>query len=301
MPGSNFHGASHIPMDIPRPIGYPRGVEHDPHDLGYLVGIMQRLLALDGCPWDREQTLETLIPFLLEETYEVVEAIHEGIPEHHREELGDLLFQIVFQAALAGHAMADIIRGIGEKLIRRHPHVFGDGARGGSPDVEQVLLNWEQIKQQERAAARAAPDARAGGAAEPHSARGLLDGIPRAMPALPRAQRLSARAAKVGFDWPDTESVRAKVAEELDELDEAAATKDPAQMQHELGDLLFALVNWARKSDIDPEEALRQANQRFVRRFGHIESELARQNRSPGESTLEEMEALWQQAKQLER
>ncbi len=246
----------------------------------WLVDIMRRLLAPDGCPWDREQTLDSLKPFLLEEAYEVLDAIDEESPAHHVEELGDVYFQIVFQAEVAGHAMSDIIRGIGEKLIRRHPHVFGDVEVDGSGEV---LVNWEKIKQAER-----------GGVG------GVLHGVPRSMPALPRAHKLTHKAAKVGFDWPDAGGARQKVAEELDELDQAAATADAAEMEHELGDLLLAVTNWARKLDIDPEEALRGANRRFEQRFNHIEATLAERGKTPGESTLEEMDRLWDEAKDHE-
>jgi len=253
----------------------------NPTDIDWLVGIMRRLLAPDGCPWDREQTLQSLRPFLLEEAYEVLDAIDEGDREHHVEELGDLLFQIVFQTQLAGHTMNDVIGVIGEKLIRRHPHVFGEVR---VRDAQEVLVNWEQIKQQERG-----------------KPQGLLDGVPRAMPALPRAHRLSSKAAKVGFDWPDVAAVREKVAEELRELDEAAEGGNRQAMERELGDLLFALVNWARKLEIDPEEALRGTNRRFARRFAQVETELTRRGRTLAESDLDEMEVLWQQAKQDER
>ena len=247
------------------------------HDLQWLTSIVRRLLAPDGCPWDREQTLDSLRAFLLEETCEVLDAIDEGDPNHHREELGDLLFQIVFQAELAGHSLSRVIRGIGDKLIRRHPHVFGDAAVEGA---EEVRVNWEQIKDQERGAPR-----------------GALDGVPRAMPGLPRALRLSQRAARVGFDWPDADPVRHKVMEEVEELREAARDGDDSATEHELGDLLFAVVNWGRKLGVDPERALQRANSRFIQRFGHVEAELGRRGRTPAQSTLAEMEALWQQAK----
>ena len=230
-----------------------------------------------GCPWDREQRFDTIVPHTLEEAYEVAAAIETGDMQELRDELGDLLFQIVFQAELAGHPLSEVIRAIGEKLIRRHPHVFGDTEVSST---EEVRLNWEQIKDRERGAAR-----------------GALSGVPRAMPALPRALLLSQRAARVGFDWPDAASVRDKVMEEIDELGAAASAGDRAAVEHELGDLLFAVVNWGRKLGQDPEQALRRANGRFGERFGHVESELARRGSSPAESSLDEMEALWQQAK----
>lgn len=243
----------------------------------WLVDIMRRLLAPDGCPWDREQTLESLKPFLLEEAYEVLDAIDEASPEHHVEELGDIFFQIVFQAEVAGHAMSDIIQGIGDKLIRRHPHVFGDVQVDGSGEV---LVNWEKIKKAER-----------GGEG------GVLQGVPSSMPALPRAHKLTHKAAKVGFDWPDAGGARDKVTEELDELERATAAGDPAEMERELGDLLLAVTNWARKLELDPEAALRGANRRFEARFNHIEATLAERGITPAESTLAEMDALWEEAK----
>ena len=251
-----------------------------PGTLQWLVDIMRRLLAPDGCPWDREQTLESLKPFLLEESYEVLDAIDEGSPEHHREELGDVFFQIVFQSEVAGHAMSDVISGIGDKLIRRHPHVFGDVQVNGS---REVLVNWEQIKKEER-----------GGKG------GVLQGVPRSMPALPRAHKLTHKAAKVGFDWPDAEGARRKITEELDELERAVAAGEPEEMDHELGDLLLAVTNWARKLELDPEAALMHANRRFQQRFGYIEAELARLGKSPADSTLEEMDRLWDEAKDAE-
>jgi MazG family protein len=252
-----------------------------PGTLPWLIAIMQRLLAPDGCPWDREQTLESLRPFLLEEAYEVLDALDEGDTEHHGEELGDLLFQIVFQAELAGQPMTAVIEGIGRKLIRRHPHVFGEVKVESS---REVLVNWEQIKTEERG-----------------RPRGLLGGVPRAMPALQRAHRLTYKAAKVGFDWPDLASVREKVDEELGELDEAAAGEEQAAVDHELGDLLFAVVNWARKLDLDPEESLLRANRRFERRFAHVEAGLDERGKTPAQSSLEEMDRLWNEAKARER
>jgi MazG family protein len=242
---------------------------------------MRRLLGPGGCPWDREQTLATLRPFLLEETYEVLEALDEGDPDHHAEELGDLLFQIVFQAELARLPLERIVRAIGDKLIRRHPHVFGDVT---VKDSTEVLANWERIKRGER-----------GGRAD--AAGGLLAGVARSLPALARAHRLAARAAKVGFDWPDVPSVRAKVDEELAELEAAAASGERAAIEHEAGDLLFAVAQLARKLGLDPEDTLRAANGRFERRFAHVEAGLAARGKTPAQSSLEEMDALWDEAK----
>jgi MazG family protein len=242
---------------------------------------MQRLLSPDGCPWDREQTLHSLKPFLIEEAYEVIDAIDEADSAHHREELGDLLFQIVFQAELGGLSIRDVVKGIGEKLIRRHPHVFGEAVVRGS---DEVLVNWERIKQSEHGAPR-----------------GLLRGVPKSMPALQKTQKLTTKAAKVGFDWPAPDGARRKLMEELEELRHATESGDAAQVEHELGDLLFAAVNWARKLDIDAEQALRKANERFERRFGHIERALADRGRTPSDSDLDEMDHLWDQAKEEEQ
>jgi MazG family protein len=253
-------------------------------DLEWLRQIVRRLLGPGGCPWDREQTPATLKPFLLEEAHEVVDAIDQGEPAHLCEELGDLLFQIVLQAELARLPMEQVIAGIGEKLIRRHPHVF---AGEGQPaiDTDQVRRNWEKIKQQEHQAHGE------------HGAVALLQGVPRSMPALRRAQLLGTRAAKVGFDWPDAASVTQKVKEELGELEEAVAGGDPARMDHELGDLLLAVVNWARKLGLDAEDQLQAASRRFVTRFAHVEAELQRRGTRPEQSSLEEMEQLWREAK----
>jgi MazG family protein len=265
----------------------------------WLVEIMRRLLAEGGCPWDREQTLESLRPFLLEEAYEVLDALDEGDRAHHAEELGDLLFQILFQSALAGIGVDEVITSIGEKLIRRHPHVFG----GASVDSSAMVIeNWERIKKGEREKKGEAGRGPGGG---------VLGGVPRSMPALARAHKLTSKAARVGFDWPDLPSVRAKVSEELGELDAAlgawagpgGADDAPrrAALQHELGDLLFATVNLARKLGLDPEAALRLTGERFERRFAHVEARLAEAGRAPAGSSLAEMDALWDEAKALER
>ncbi len=246
-----------------------------------LVDVMKRLLAPDGCPWDREQTLHTLKSYLIEETYEVLEAIEEGTPEQHCEELGDLLMQIVFQAELreaeGKFNVDDVSQGIAEKLRRRHPHVFGPG------DVKletagEVLDQWSRLKEKEKP-------------------RRTLEGVPRALPALTRAHKLSERAAAVGFDWPDAAGARAKVAEELVEIDRAMVDGDAAALEHELGDLLFASVSLARKLGVDPEAALRAANTRFSTRFEYIEDRLRDRGKTPRESNLDEMDVLWNEAK----
>ena len=251
---------------------------HPPGSIEWLVAILRRLLGPGGCPWDREQTLDSIKHYLLEEAYEVCEAIEEGDSEHHCEELGDVLYLLIFQAELGGLELEQVIRGAGEKLIRRHPHVFGDAQVDGT---DQVLANWEMIKKAERGGKQ----------------RGLLSGVPMAMPALQRAHRLTERAAKVGFDWPDAAGARSKVIEELGELDHAAGQDDREAMGWEVGDLLFAVVNWARKLGLEPEEALRRATGRFIGRFSHIEDRLAEQGREPTEATLEEMDRLWEEAK----
>jgi len=257
-----------------------------PGTLPWLVAIMRRLLGPDGCPWDREQTLQTLRPYLLEECFEVLDALDEGDPEHHCEELGDLLFQIVFQAELARLDLERVIRTIGEKLIRRHPHVFGDLQVRGS---DEVLTNWERIKAAERV----------GQGQQPRT----LDGVPRSMPALQRSFQLTRRAARVGFDWPQTADARNKVSEELRELDEvvAATPSDAARVKAELGDLLFAIAGWARRLDIEPEEALREAAARFEHRYNAVESLLAARGKTPADCPPARILALWNQAKKTER
>jgi MazG family protein len=248
-----------------------------------LVGLMQRLLAPDGCPWDREQTLTTLLPYLVEETYEVVDALHAGNVADHREELGDLLLQIVFQAELrqteGAFGIDDVIEGIVRKLVRRHPHVFGEVH---AKDGNEALASWAKIKATEKAK---------------KGKQGALDGIPRTAPALVRATRAGEKAAAVGFDWPDAAGARDKVNEEVREFDQAAASGDRAAMHHELGDLLFAVVNLARKLDLDPENALRETTDRFARRFRYIEEKLEAQGRTIKAATLDEQNALWDEAK----
>lgn len=254
--------------------------------LADLVEVMNRLLAPDGCPWDREQTLESLRPYLVEETFEVLEALEAGTAADHCEELGDLLMQIVFQSALREAAgeftIDDVVAGIRDKLVRRHPHVFAEAQVDSAADVE---LQWEAIKRREKGEA---------GEGRP---RRTLDGVPIGLPALTRAQQISARAARVGFDWPDVAGCRAKIEEELGELDQAAAAGDRDAIEHELGDLLFAAVSLARKLGVDAESALRGCTRRFSGRFAHVEDRLAERGKTPADSTLEEMDALWEEAK----
>jgi MazG family protein len=253
-----------------------------------LVDIMDRLLAPDGCPWDREQTLDTLRPFLVEETYEVLDALSRGDVAGHREELGDLLMQIVFHAALrAAEGAFDIdgvIGDISDKLVRRHPHVFGDAT--GVTTSDQVLAQWDEIKRAEKAAAGRRDR--------------ILAGV-KPGPALARAQKVGTKAAKVGFDWPGWEGSFAKVEEEVREAAEAIRGGDPAAIHHELGDLLLAVVNVARKVGVDAENALIDATTRFQRRFEAVEDGLTERGKTPQGSTLEEMDALWEAAKRRER
>jgi MazG family protein len=252
-------------------------------EVSKLVGLMQRLLAPGGCPWDREQTLETLVPYLVEETYEVVDALAAGDADDHREELGDLLLQIAFQSELrfaeGKFGIDDVARGIVAKLVRRHPHVFGDAV---AKDADSVLANWARLKAAEKAE---------------KGKHGALEGIPRSAPALLRATRAGEKAGAVGFDWPDADGPRAKIDEELAELDDARRRGDRAEMQRELGDALFAVVNLARKLGLDAESALRDATDRFARRFGHLEAALATQGRAVSDADAAEQDRLWEAAK----
>jgi MazG family protein len=253
-----------------------------------LLAIMARLRGPDGCPWDREQTLSSLRPYVLEETYEVLEAIDSGDSREHCEELGDLLLQIVFQAQLTKEAgqfeFADVAEAISNKLVSRHPHVFGTA---DVRDAEGVLRQWVALKRKEK-------EAKGGG-------KSVLEGVPREMPALARAERLTEKASRIGFDWPDAAGARAKVSEELAELDSSIASGDRAAIEHELGDVLFAVANLARKLSLAPEEALRGAVGRFVQRFEHIERGLERAGVPHGKASLEHMDALWEEAKALAR
>lgn len=251
---------------------------------GKLVRIMACLRGKDGCPWDRQQTHESIKPYFVEETYEVLEAIDEGDVGKLCEELGDVMLQVVFHARMAEEAglfdMADVLTAISEKLVRRHPHVFGDVQ---ADTAQEVLFNWEQIKQTERK--------RATGKAS------VLDGVPRDLPALLRAHRLQEKASRVGFDWKEAREVVKKVEEEFAEFRTAMESQQPERMEAELGDLLFSLVNLGRFIAVNPEEALRKTIARFIARFQYIEEELAHRGRTPGQVTLEEMDVLWAEAK----
>jgi len=259
-------------------------MSHASEAVDRLLATMSRLRGPGGCPWDREQTLESLRPYVLEETYEVLEALDSGDPRAHREELGDLLLQIVFQARIAEEEgrfdFADVADAINEKLLARHPHVFGDAE---AKDADAVLRQWAALKRKEN-------QARGGG-------KSVLEGVPREMPALARAERLTEKASRVGFDWPDPAGARAKVGEELAELDEAIAGGDRRRIEDEVGDLLFAVANLARKLGVPPEEALRRALGRFLDRFHFVEDALERRGVPHGEATLEEMDRLWDEAK----
>jgi tetrapyrrole methylase family protein / MazG family protein len=255
------------------------------HPFERLVGVMKTLLGPDGCPWDREQTPETLKPHLIEEIYEACESIDQGDQEGLREELGDVLMHVVFLSLLAeksGHfALPEVIDGISDKLIRRHPHVFGDEERIEGADA--VLHRWEAIKAQERE--------------EKSERTSRLDGVPRAMPALLKAHRLQEKAAKAGFDWDDVADVRAKIHEEIDEFEEEVASGDPGRMEEEYGDLLFAIVNLGRWRRINSESALQLTNQKFTRRFRQIEAWARQEGRSLESMTLAEMDVIWEETK----
>lgn len=263
------------------------------YSLEDLLYLMRRLRdPVDGCPWDREQDFRSIAPYTLEETYELVDAIESDDPVQIREELGDVLFQVVFYSQLASEtdafSFSDIVDGIVSKLVRRHPHVFPDGSlesRAGEQRTEtrQVKQNWEQIKAGER---------------RQKQRPGVLDDIPAALPALTRATKLQKRASRAGFDWEDHEGVLQHLQSELVELTEARQRGDQQQVEEEFGDLLFCMVNLARHWQIDAEKSLREANRKFERRFRYIENGLQQNGSSVTEATLETMDALWEEAKQ---
>lgn len=276
---------------VPRPVA---ALElQDGTTVARLVGVMQRLLAPDGCPWDREQTYETMRKYVLEESCEVIDAIEGNDRGHLREELGDLLLQIVFLAELArrerAFAIDDVVTGIVDKLVTRHPHVFGDL---DVKDADEVLRNWEQIKAKEK------------------KERGILGGVPRSLPALVRAQRIGEKVQRVGFDWDDAAGSRAKVKEELAELDAAVATGSAEAIEEEMGDVLFALVNLSRHVKVDAEGALRRTIDKFTRRFSHVEARVkadhggwaeAAEERGGQNLPLEVLDAYWEEAKRREK
>ena len=254
-----------------------------------LNGIMRTLRNPDGgCPWDVEQTFATIAPCTVEEAYEVADAIERGDWDELKSELGDLLFQVVFHARMAEEqglfGFDDVVEAIAEKLTRRHPHVFGDEA--AKSDGAAQKARWEDIKAGERKA---------------RAQHGVLDDVPVGLPALTRAVKLTRRAARVGFDWPSTDQVFDKLHEEVAELRAEIAAGDLDKARAEMGDLLFVVANLARKLGVEPEDALRATNAKFIRRFGFIEAELARDGRSPEQSDLAEMDGLWTAAKGVER
>ncbi|MEK6790704.1 MAG: nucleoside triphosphate pyrophosphohydrolase [Deltaproteobacteria bacterium] len=253
-----------------------------------LVSLLKRLRSADGCPWDKEQTLDSLVPFIIEEAYEVIAAIDERSFPSIKEELGDLLFQIVFASRIAEEAgqfdLNDVIAESHEKMIRRHPHVFGDKT---AKDSAEVLMHWAEIKRQEKKG-KPATD-------------GLLSDVPDVLPALMRAHKVSQEAARAGFDWTDVPAVIDKLDEEISEFKKAVNDKDPLAIEEELGDILFTLVNVSRHLDANPENALRKTIGKFITRFHHIEQAVEKQGGAISQTPLAALEALWQEAKRKEK
>lgn len=251
-----------------------------------LVHLMTRLRGPEGCPWDRKQTLPDLKPYVIEEAYEVVDAIDRNDRTALTEEVGDLLLEAVFIAEITREEgtsdVYDSITAIHDKLVRRHPHVFGDVIAG---DAEQVLVNWEKLKNEEKKAEN----------------KSVLSGVPMSMPALLKASRLTEKAARVGFDWRRTEDVFDKLDEEIAELRQAVDSGETAKIEDEIGDLLFTIANIARKVNVNAEEALQSTNRKFMRRFESMESQVREQGRDLDQLTLEEMDSLWDEAKAAER
>ncbi|MBD8064640.1 nucleoside triphosphate pyrophosphohydrolase [Devosia sp. PTR5] len=263
-------------------------------DISRLVEIMARLRDPNGgCPWDLEQDFRSIRHYTIEEAYEVADAIEREDFSDLREELGDLLLQPIYHAQMASEIgefdIGDVIYTVTEKLIRRHPHVFGDITERGAAAAQN---RWEAIKATERAA-----KAERKGDDTPS----LLDDVPQVLPALARAEKLTKRAAKVGFDWPDLEAVKAKVEEELEEVTEAAATKDAAAVHEEIGDLLFAVANLARKAGVDPEAALRDANSKFTRRFHHVEDRCRADNIDVADAGLDRLDGYWNEIRAADK
>ncbi len=300
MPEADDERIPAFDQDAPRPV--PRLPLQDGATLTRLVSVMRRLLAPGGCPWDREQSFETLRKYVLEEACEVIDAIDSRDRKALREELGDLLLQVVFQAELArregSFAIDDVVAGIVDKLVSRHPHVFG---HLDAKTADDVLRNWEKLKAKEK------------------GERGLLGGVPRSMPALTRAQRIGEKVSRVGFDWEDARGSRAKVAEELEELDRAIAAagqagseaereRAAAEVEEEMGDVLFALVNLARHVKVDAEGALRRTIDKFTTRFAHVERRVREEHGGWGEAggserhlPLEVLDRYWEEAKASSR
>ena len=260
-------------------------------DIGKLIDLVARLRGENGCPWDREQTRETLKPMLIEEAYEVLDALDADDPDELKEELGDLLFQVVFHAQIASEKgefdLADVIERSHEKMTGRHPHIFGDADLKTSGEV---LKSWEDIKAAEKGVKSASL---------PESKRSLLDGIPSKLPALHRANQMTAKASRVGFDWPCLEDILRKLQEEASELLEARKEENPDRIADEVGDLLFVAVNVARFLGVDPETALRRSNDKFDSRFRFVETSIKQQGRALKNASLEEMDALWEEAKKI--
>jgi len=265
-----------------------------------LVALQARLRAPNGCPWDVEQTHLTLRTYLIEEAYEVLEALESGDNAKFAEELGDLLLQVVFHAQIASEkgrfTAADVVREIHQKMVRRHPHVFGEKR---AKDATEVLKNWEQIKAEERRAQNSRQGTGESEKSEP-AAASLLDGIPHTLPAVMQGYQLTRRAARIGFDWDDVEGVIAKLQEELSELGAARAAQSPEQIEDELGDVLFAAVNLARFLKIDPEIALKRTNAKFTSRFREMERLARSSGRALADLPRNEMELLWDRAKASE-
>jgi len=250
-------------------------------DFEQLVSLMAQLRAPNGCPWDKEQTLSSLRPFILEEAYELVDAIDQSHPSAIREELGDLLLEFLFVSQIcseqAQFTIQDVMSTLEQKLIRRHPHVF---RANKAKDSKEALARWDEVKDSEK-----------------QSSTSVLEDVPRALPALVRAHKLSSRAARVGFDWKSVDDVLEKLSEELRELENARNSNDAGLLTEELGDLVFTIVNLARHLKVDPEMALHSTNRKFVERFQHVERKLAEKNLDFADASMKEMEALWQEAK----
>ncbi len=252
-------------------------------EIDKLLDVVATLRGEGGCPWDREQTLESLKPYLVEEAYEVIDAIEQGSVAEHQEELGDLLLQIVMQSQIQTESgefgFSDVARSIRKKMVRRHPHVFGDVKVA---DSDEVLRNWEKNKAKDKDGEQ----------------RSILAGVPKHLPALQKAQRVQSRAALVGFDWKDVKDVFAKVEEELGETKEAMSEDDEAHICEEVGDLLFSVVNLARFYGMSAEDALNKTTLKFISRFAEIERQMHEQKRELKDCSLEEMDAIWEEAKE---
>jgi ATP diphosphatase len=266
-------------------------------DIARLIEIMAALRTpSSGCPWDLEQDFQSIAPYTIEEAYEVADAISRGDLDDLKDELGDLLLQVVFHARMAeeqgSFAFGNVVQAITEKLVRRHPHVFGDK---GALSIGQVNVQWDEIKAEEKAARMKAGKSPAPGR------DGALAGVSPGLPALARALKLQQKAGKVGFDWNDPKAVLAKIREEADEIANELDTGQQDKVAGEIGDLLFAVVNLARHLDVDPESALRKTNLKFERRFGTIEDALAARGKKPTDASLAEMDALWDEAKAAEK